>query len=436
MLTQIFSVDIRTVLFLLCLGNLASAALLLTYNGRLRGSPGRLFALTKLLQGLAWPLLALRGHIPDVISCGLGNVLLLLGFCLESACIRALDQPGRPLPKFWKSLLLASVLGLSIPSLIPQANLRIAIGSAVAAVCFVLSGLRLLRGAENPSPLRQTLGWTYLFLCVAVLWRASLGLTDPAFTLFSPGLAASFSYLPLYLLMIAGSFGLLLLFKERDDQTLAHLATRDALTGAPNRRAVLEMANRLVAKANREGKPLAVLMLDIDHFKLVNDTYGHAVGDAVLRDLSRVIAAGLRAYDAFGRFGGEEFVVVLPDTSLEDAQHVAERIRAAVETSCPQECKDTRYTVSIGLAWGLPAEADLDALLLLADQAMYAAKAQGRNRVCTSPSQLLGAQTSGPQATESDSSTSAPSEPAPSEPALSEQALSEQAPAARRPRQA
>ncbi|GAB6127231.1 GGDEF domain-containing protein [Humidesulfovibrio idahonensis] len=414
MLAQIFSVDIRTVLFLLCLGNLASAGLLLTYNGRLRGGPGRLFALTKLLQGLAWPLLALRGNIPDVLSCGLGNVLLLLGFCLESACIRALDQPGRPLPKFWKSLLLASALGLSIPSLVPQANLRIAIGSAVAAVCFVLSGLRLLRGAKQPSPLRKTLGWTYLFLFAAVIWRAGLGLSDPTFTLFSPGLAASFSYLPLYLLMIAGSFGLLLLFKERDDQTLAHIATRDALTGAPNRRAVLEMATRLVARANREGKPLAVLMLDIDHFKLVNDTYGHAVGDAVLRDLSRVIAAGLRAYDAYGRFGGEEFVVVLPDTTLEDAQHVAERIRAAVEANCPQECKYTHYTVSIGLAWGLPAEADLDALLLLADQAMYEAKAQGRNRVVTSPRQQLGAQASGPQTSVPESSTSAPSTSAPS----------------------
>ena len=431
MLTQIFSVDIRTVLFLLCLGNLASAALLLTYNGRLRGGPGRLFALTKLLQGFAWPMLALRGHIPDVISCGLGNVLLLLGFYLESACIRALDQPGRPLPRFWKSLLLALVLGLGIPSLVPQANLRIAIGSAVAAVCFVLSGLRLLRGAEPLSPLRRTLGWTYLFLCAAVIWRASLALTDPAFTLFSPGLAASFSYLPLYLLMIAGSFGLLLLFKERDDQTLAHIATRDALTGAPNRRAVLEMATRLVARANREGKPLAVLMLDIDHFKLVNDTYGHAVGDAVLRDLSRVIAAGLRAYDAYGRFGGEEFVVVLPDTALEDAQHVAERIRAAVEASCPLDCARTHYTVSIGVAWGLPAEAGLDALLLAADQAMYEAKAKGRNRVCTAPRQPSGpqapdvqtsaAQTSGAQTSGADASTAAPSEPVSS---------------ARRPRQA
>jgi diguanylate cyclase (GGDEF) domain len=381
MLTQLLSVDIRTVLLLLCLGNLSAAGLLLIYPGRLRGSPGRLFALTKLLQGLAWPLLALRGAIPDALSFGLGNTLLLLGFWLETVCIRALDQPERRPPDFGRIFLLATLAGLAATYLLPQANLRIAVCSTLAFACFALSGLLLLRGAPGISALRKTLGAAYLLLCAAVAWRGLVALADPEVTLFTSALGMSFSYLPLYLLMITGSFGLLLLFKERDDENLTRIATRDELTGAPNRRAVLEMGARLVAKARREQTALAVLMLDIDHFKLVNDTFGHAMGDAVLRDLSRIIKEGLRAYDAYGRFGGEEFVAVLPDTSQEDARGVAERIRAAAQASCPKGCESARYSVSIGIAWGLPPQEGLSALLLLADQAMYEAKRQGRNRV-------------------------------------------------------
>jgi len=400
MLARLFSVDIPTVMLALCLGNLASAGLLAVYSdgiGRLRAGPERLFALSKLLQGLAWPLLVLREQLPDLVSYGLGNALLLTGFWLDTECVRALDQPTRPVPGVARALALAAACGAAATWLMPWAHRRIALSCAVGVLLFALSGLRLLRGPRPLAPLRKTLGLAYAALCATILWRGLLALAEPDLTLFSSGLATSLSYLPLFLLMIAGSFGLLLLFKDRDDRLLTRMATHDELTGAPNRRALLDMADMLAARSRREARPLAVLMLDIDHFKLVNDNYGHAVGDAVLRDLTAVIRKELRAYDAFGRFGGEEFVAVLPDAGREDALGVAERIRAAVAASRPAGAPGVRYTVSIGVAWESPgaaaaaiapgvAETDrkggLDTLLSLADQAMYVAKGAGRNRVC------------------------------------------------------
>jgi diguanylate cyclase (GGDEF)-like protein len=388
-MAQCLSVDIRTVLLLLSLGNMAAACLLLVYGGRLRNTPEGLFTWAKLLLGPAWMLLVLRGRIPDPLSFGLGNGLLIFGFWLEAASIKALDRPETPPSSRrlhpWKAMLVAVSLGLLTGELVPQPNLRVALASAAATGCFALASSRLLFGQPRPSPLRRALGIGYALLCLTTLWRMQAALSDGAFTLFNAPAEQGITFSLLYTLMFGGSFGLLLVLKERADQTLLRTATQDELTGAPNRRALLERARLLAAKARREGTPLAALMLDIDHFKQVNDTHGHNTGDAVLRDLARIIREGLRTYDAFGRFGGEEFVAVLPGLGLDDARRAAERIRTAAEASQPLPDPAVRYTVSIGVALGAPGDSDTDGgllgLLHRADQAMYKAKRLGRNRV-------------------------------------------------------
>lgn len=161
------------------------------------------------------------------------------------------------------------------------------------------------------------------------------------------------------------------------------LANTDALTGALSRRHFLELAGRERARAAREGGGLAVLLLDIDHFKRVNDTHGHAGGDAVLRAFHATCAAQLRAHDLLGRLGGEEFGVVLPATGREVARQVAERLRAAVAAgpvTLPGGAA-VAITVSIGLAFTASAAEDIDSLLAAADAALYRAKREGRNRV-------------------------------------------------------
>jgi two-component system cell cycle response regulator len=154
-------------------------------------------------------------------------------------------------------------------------------------------------------------------------------------------------------------------------------AAHDPLTSVLNRKATQDRLLREIARAVRTAKPLAVLLLDLDRFKLVNDTYGHAAGDQVLIEATRRVQDVLRPYDTLGRWGGEEFVVALPECEEHVAREVAERIRASIADR-PFE-HGLRVTVSIGVAWGL--EPSLGGYLKSADLALYRAKNAGRDRV-------------------------------------------------------
>lgn len=159
------------------------------------------------------------------------------------------------------------------------------------------------------------------------------------------------------------------------------LATTDVLTGLSTRRHFWEMAEQQLATASRHDRPLAVMMLDVDHFKTVNDTYGHAAGDAVLRVISERMRAMVRESDVVGRYGGEEFALMLPETT--DAAPLAERLRAAVAgTEVPTDQGAVRVTISVGVSYRRAGD-DLDRLLGRADSALYRSKAEGRNRVTT-----------------------------------------------------
>ncbi len=166
------------------------------------------------------------------------------------------------------------------------------------------------------------------------------------------------------------------------------MATTDTLTGLSNRRHFFNQGERDFARALRHESPLTVLMLDIDKFKSVNDRWGHSMGDQVIVDMARHLTQQLRLADLGARLGGEEFAVVLPETSLEGAMHVAERIRQNVEASEVvglEHSDPVRYTVSIGVATLQSGVSSFDVLLQRADRALYTAKRAGRNRVCASP---------------------------------------------------
>ena len=157
-------------------------------------------------------------------------------------------------------------------------------------------------------------------------------------------------------------------------------ASRDALTGAMTRRAFTESLDKALARARRTDEPLSVILFDLDHFKSINDTHGHAAGDAVLRTVGKVIAAELRTDDSFGRIGGEEFaVVVQADTTA--ALEIAERLRRSVALASIDGFADLGATASFGIARADSATASPDMLLAAADAALYAAKSAGRNCV-------------------------------------------------------
>ncbi|MGE4294709.1 MAG: diguanylate cyclase [Campylobacterales bacterium] len=158
------------------------------------------------------------------------------------------------------------------------------------------------------------------------------------------------------------------------------VGTVDPLTGLFNRQIFNELLRREIARAKRHGDPLSLLVLDIDHFKRVNDTFGHLAGDRVLEGLAKELTATLRTSDLLSRWGGEEFAVLLPHTDCEGARQAAEKLRQAVET-CEFEGPG-RITISIGAATWQTGE-EMDAFFDRADRALYEAKKQGRNRVCS-----------------------------------------------------
>ncbi len=171
---------------------------------------------------------------------------------------------------------------------------------------------------------------------------------------------------------------------RRLEEKLRRLATTDSLTGATNRRHFTSRGEEEIARSKRYETPITMLTLDIDHFKRVNDTYGHPVGDEVLKSLVTICRATLRTTDIFSRMGGEEFSALLPETTLEDAIKTAERLRKAVEASrVMAEDEVIKYTISLGVSELRAADTSLEGLMRRADRALYMAKDAGRNRIKT-----------------------------------------------------
>jgi diguanylate cyclase (GGDEF)-like protein len=166
-------------------------------------------------------------------------------------------------------------------------------------------------------------------------------------------------------------------------EALRHEASHDPLTGLWNRAVILDRLERELARGRREAKAVGVLMVDVDHFKRINDTHGHPAGDAVLREVSRRLPAAVRTYDTVGRYGGEEFLLVLPECDADRTAQLGERLRQAV-AAAPLDLPGAaiRVTISVGgAATGQPERADAATLVRAADAALYRAKRRGRNRV-------------------------------------------------------
>jgi two-component system cell cycle response regulator len=165
-------------------------------------------------------------------------------------------------------------------------------------------------------------------------------------------------------------------------EALWTLATRDPLTSLWNHGAILDILKRELNRAQRCDEKLSVMMMDIDHFKSVNDTYGHKGGDAALVEVSKRLGAELRDYDTVGRYGGEEFVVILPEAAGVDAETVAERLRQSIaRESFAIEGHMVPITISIGVASTVDGDFDAESLLRSADASLYEAKHNGRNRI-------------------------------------------------------
>ncbi len=247
----------------------------------------------------------------------------------------------------------------------------------VSVVVGIIAGIKGALAGDRPS--RMFL-WSWLPLLVLLAWRVlEINLGWPPNEMLQYAFPASF-VLAGVLLMIGLGDRMLQYKRERDASNL--LARRDPLTGVYNRRALDERLHAAAHETGAHSQPLALLFADLDHFKRINDEHGHDIGDACLRDVARRLRGVLRFGDVLGRYGGEEFVIGLPRTSLEDASAMAERIRAAIGSQ-PIVCGDVaiEVTVSIGVAVLHDGLAGYDEAIRRADRALYTSKRDGRDRV-------------------------------------------------------
>lgn len=248
---------------------------------------------------------------------------------------------------------------------------------ALALVYARLSWLhwQIERAIRQGYPILTTLYGLGMLAFLARLALHVLGLQDPALL----DLVEPLLYLLASTATIYGSFGFLMVILRRRTQRLVRETLQDGLTGVLNRRGLDEALLQL-----QQGMPLypcvAIAMLDVDHFKQVNDRYGHAAGDEVLRQLARFFRQSLRAQDVFARYGGEEFCVLMPGAALADAQRKLDQLRAAFATQALlAEAPDLRCTFSAGLVCWDEVEVNPEKLLHQADDLLYAAKRAGRN---------------------------------------------------------
>lgn len=334
---------------------------------------------------IALLMFAARGVIPDLLSIEVANALLLLTASLMLAGYRR--YLGLPVP--WRLLAgggSAAFAGVVVFHHVHDSlALRVVAMSAFhVAICFGIYA-SLPRVADGrlryPNAFSRTAA---LLLGLGHFCRGAFYAFiayEPA-TLLDPDIANLAFFAIGTLALPALSLGAVMLANARVLNETAYAAEHDHLTGAPSRRAFFEMAERELARARRHGSGLGLLLVDADHFKRINDTYGHGVGDDVLRDLVARTREEIRKIDYFARLGGEEFGVLLPDASFDTTRAVAERLRAALDrpaTGVPASAGPA-YTVSIGLAM-LEKGEDFAGLMRRADAALYAAKAGGRNRV-------------------------------------------------------
>ncbi len=383
-LAAIFALDVRTVLVLLFTGNAAMAALIFLFEGFAAESghrhPLRCHALARLLQSLAWLLMLQRGELPGVLSVLAADNLLLAGFFLESMVALELARIDRPRARRVHVVLSGSALLLMnlVTLLQGTPGYRSAATSLGVGVCMAIPSV-LFVTAPRESAFRRILGTANLAFITILGVRAVLAVSDGSFNLYSTGMVQSLTFFLLILMMILGGAVVLLLAKEDADRELRELATQDPLTGLSNRRAFTAQAARVLAYHQRYGLDVSVLFIDIDHFKAVNDRHGHAAGDRVIQHLAEVLRRTIREFDLHCRYGGEEFVLLLPNSSPAEGLHVAERIREEVAHA---GAAAVPYTVSVGLASSQAQARDpLEDLLARSDAALYRAKKAGRNRV-------------------------------------------------------
>jgi len=332
-------------------------------------------------------LIVLRGKIPDLLSVIAGCELVIGALALLHAGLA--EFVNRSFKRLWADgavLTLMLVLYIPFTYIEPSVGERVIIYSlAMATEGALCMGTLLLADPDDRDV--SVIAMAGLFGLITIF-----GVARAIFTLFHGApdmLMTEDAYqaiaVMIQILIASGlAFGFVWMTTARLRRELERMVRTDFLTGLLNRRALLDEADREIARSRRNASPLSLLVIDIDHFKQINDTCGHTAGDAALCAIAETLRRSRRSYDHLARYGGEEFVMLLPGTVCQDAYTIAERLRTSVDNANAAHANGPcrlPVTISIGVAELESPDEDWDALVRRGDHALYAAKQAGRN--CT-----------------------------------------------------
>jgi len=377
---------IPTIFFMVVISCL-SLAVAIGLSGRRGDGDGdgegvRIWAAALCVHALGYGFFLMRGAAPDLLTVVGANVTISVSITMLAWAIGRFTGSRVPL---WLLISPPLVMGAALWLSLDDMRGRIIVSNGILFAQILVAAWALRRGRTDEAPRgRAVLRFSLLIsLCVTGV-RAATGVSMPDLTssLFQPSAVQTLTFVLSHMSIILTTGGFVMMAKERSDERLRSLARRDRLTGCWNRVRVEEIAEQEMARLARYAHPVSLLMIDLDHFKDINDGFGHGTGDDVLRAFAGVAGRLLRSTDVLGRWGGEEFVTILPSTGFVEASRVAERIRAAIEEWVFSG--GLHVTVSIGVSVCRSTDTWAD-WLERADAALYRAKEEGRNRVLAEP---------------------------------------------------
>ncbi|ROV59109.1 GGDEF domain-containing protein [Vibrio ponticus] len=383
--------DMRTVSFLVAFFSMTFGVGLLFFHFEQKRFKGiKLVALAQICMSIGIGLISLRDQIPMWVSVLVSNMALCAGMTLA---LFGFCQFRR------SSLVLCKIslwgLGVLLGALFyfyyiePSINSRAVVISLQLGLTQLMTCIVIYQGKAIDSPLpKNTLTLAFGLVSITMFTRAALVMHDgELYRYMDAGWVHQVPYLASMFLIMAMSFNSVWLVNGRLTRSIEAISIKDNLTSLYNRRGMDNIATKMTVSAAEKNLPLVAMMCDIDHFKAINDQFGHLVGDKVIVQVSQEIRHQVRANDVAIRYGGEEFLIILPNTPLQDAYIVAERIRVAVQAIPPVDKAMQPISVSIGVSQQKEHQ-DLDSLISATDDAMYQAKQRGRNCVVLASDEL------------------------------------------------
>lgn len=379
-------IDMRSTSIIIVIGHILAVVLLASYaiQPKSKNEPVKIYLQAKLIQCIGWIMLLLRGYISDILSISVANSVFFIGVAAEMTAYLVLSGNYNKRIKQYNYIFISGyILIFNLVTVFYNVeSIRVLTASLLTSLLMIYPTYKII--SEKNSSVLQKIMCVFLIITI-IIWlvRAYLAVTIPySLNFLFTDYPNTWIFFAVSIVILTGSTGFILLAKEKQDAEIKKAACFDELTDILNRRTFILRFKESISMLLSKHEFLSFLLIDIDDFKNVNDTHGHYVGDIVLKSFADIIKSNLREYDLFGRYGGEEFAVMLPGADEKESLEIAERLRKAVENSSPDFTQEIKYTVSIG-AVTIAADRDinLEMLYKLSDKALYKAKEQGKNQV-------------------------------------------------------